>query len=376
MPLQNKAAERWPMIEILSRLGWGSGPIAQTIGWSQQTVIVDLKKKGGTTKLFPGRPAGAYAVYEATFLFFAKYPDLENPLRSGIWRFLQMNLLEAFSHGMNHAHEVLCQPTCSSELKPYVNLLWNVVFPRMSEPLHPLENYLSMVRTGEVDPPKSYEAALAGMIRLFHQSADRDNLMIRTTDDLREGVDEWLSTIPKREEKILISSWGLQGQPEQTLDAIAAELGITRERVRQLEIATLKKLRSASMREKLRPFFLTMSEMHEDLAKAREKLAKVEDFIRSGKSVEYIQDQGARTYLLEQLHRRCEDLELSVRSANCLQNTQLTYVWQLCQKSEAELLKTKNFGRKSLIEIKDILSDMGLRLGMEFVPLLGDDAPH
>lgn len=71
------------------------------------------------------------------------------------------------------------------------------------------------------------------------------------------------------------------------------------------------------------------------------------------------------------LYRSVEELELSVRSANCLQNANIKYIYELVQRSEAEMLKTKNFGRKSLNEIKDILSEMGLSLGMKldgFVP--------
>jgi len=71
------------------------------------------------------------------------------------------------------------------------------------------------------------------------------------------------------------------------------------------------------------------------------------------------------------LYRSVEELELSVRSANCLQNANIKYIYELVQKTESEMLKTKNFGRKSLNEIKDILGEMGLSLGMKlegFVP--------
>ena len=66
----------------------------------------------------------------------------------------------------------------------------------------------------------------------------------------------------------------------------------------------------------------------------------------------------------ENLFRSVDDLELSVRSANCLQNADIRYVGELVQKTEQEMLKTKNFGRKSLNEIKDILHEMGLGLGL------------
>jgi DNA-directed RNA polymerase subunit alpha len=65
------------------------------------------------------------------------------------------------------------------------------------------------------------------------------------------------------------------------------------------------------------------------------------------------------------LLRSVDELELSVRSANCLQNANIRYVGELVQRTEGEMLKTKNFGRKSLNEIKDVLQSMGLSLGMQ-----------
>ncbi|MFW5639926.1 MAG: DNA-directed RNA polymerase subunit alpha [Thermodesulfobacteriota bacterium] len=73
----------------------------------------------------------------------------------------------------------------------------------------------------------------------------------------------------------------------------------------------------------------------------------------------------------ENLYRSVEELVLSVRSDNCLKNADIHKIYQLVAKTEAEMLKTKNFGRKSLNEIKEVLSEMGLSLGMKlegFVP--------
>jgi len=67
----------------------------------------------------------------------------------------------------------------------------------------------------------------------------------------------------------------------------------------------------------------------------------------------------------ENLYRSVEELELSVRSANCLKNADIHKIYQLVSKTEAEMLKTKNFGRKSLNEIKEVLSEMGLSLGLK-----------
>jgi DNA-directed RNA polymerase subunit alpha len=67
----------------------------------------------------------------------------------------------------------------------------------------------------------------------------------------------------------------------------------------------------------------------------------------------------------ENLYRTVDELELSVRSANCLQNASIKFIGDLVQRTEAEMLKTKNFGRKSLKEIREILAEMGLSLGMK-----------
>jgi len=69
--------------------------------------------------------------------------------------------------------------------------------------------------------------------------------------------------------------------------------------------------------------------------------------------------------LNDNLYRSVDELELSVRSANCLKNADIKYIGELVQKTEQEILMTKNFGRKSLNEIKEILSCMGLRLGLK-----------
>jgi DNA-directed RNA polymerase subunit alpha len=84
-------------------------------------------------------------------------------------------------------------------------------------------------------------------------------------------------------------------------------------------------------------------------------------------------DHGVRGEVDEDLEfnpillKKVDELELSVRSANCLKNDNIVYIGDLIQKTEAEMLRTPNFGRKSLNEIKEVLSGMGLHLGMELV---------
>ncbi len=79
----------------------------------------------------------------------------------------------------------------------------------------------------------------------------------------------------------------------------------------------------------------------------------------------YSEDQEEKEGFNENLLRSVDELELSVRSANCLKHANIKLIGDLVQKTEAEILATKNFGRKSLNEIKDILTEMGLSLGMK-----------
>jgi len=92
-------------------------------------------------------------------------------------------------------------------------------------------------------------------------------------------------------------------------------------------------------------------------------------FVSLEEAAEQAEEGGAQSAGLtagnEHLDKSVEELELSVRSYNCLKNANIRTIRELVQKSEAEMLKTKNFGRKSLNEIKDILQTMGLGLGMK-----------
>src|SRR5712672_3421365 len=91
-------------------------------------------------------------------------------------------------------------------------------------------------------------------------------------------------------------------------------------------------------------------------------------FINFEEIAEAVEDQPERSMdrVSDQLNRSVEELELSVRSYNCLKNAGIQTIGELVQKSESEMLRTKNFGRKSLNEIKEILGSLGLSFGMKF----------
>ncbi len=86
----------------------------------------------------------------------------------------------------------------------------------------------------------------------------------------------------------------------------------------------------------------------------------------AGAAAHAVEDaEGDANQINRYLLKKVDELELSVRSANCLKNDNIIYIGDLVQKTEAEMLRTPNFGRKSLNEIKEVLSSMGLRLGMD-----------
>jgi DNA-directed RNA polymerase subunit alpha len=97
----------------------------------------------------------------------------------------------------------------------------------------------------------------------------------------------------------------------------------------------------------------------------KEQLSIFINFDEESESIAEAESEEEAEKVNENLYRTVEELELSVRSANCLKNAGIKLIGELVSRSESEMLKTQNFGRKSLNEIKDILGDMGLTLGMK-----------
>jgi len=97
----------------------------------------------------------------------------------------------------------------------------------------------------------------------------------------------------------------------------------------------------------------------------KEQLSIFINFDEDAEPLPNEESQDEKDKINENLYRTVEELELSVRSANCLKNAGIKLIGELVSKTESEMLKTQNFGRKSLNEIKDILNEMGLTFGMK-----------
>jgi DNA-directed RNA polymerase subunit alpha len=96
----------------------------------------------------------------------------------------------------------------------------------------------------------------------------------------------------------------------------------------------------------------------------KEQVSSFINFQEVDEEVQPTDNKQVDARLTENMYKSVDELELSVRAANCLEHAGIRYIGELVSKTEAEMLKTKNFGRKTLNEIKDLLSEMGLHLGM------------
>lgn len=97
----------------------------------------------------------------------------------------------------------------------------------------------------------------------------------------------------------------------------------------------------------------------------KDQLTVFINFAEEETEAEQVSEEEEKPEYYQYLDKKIDELELSVRSANCLKNANIRYIGELVQKTESEMLKTKNFGRKSLNELKKVLEKMGLSFGME-----------
>lgn len=192
----------------------------------------------------------------------------------------------------------------------------------------------------------------------------KDVLPVREED--RERIDKMLETflIP-REQKVVRLRFGLDGR-KYTLKEVGQELGRSSERIRQIETKSLRKLRHPEKKKFLEVFFRpTLEKKIENLAQKNMSLQKKIEWYEKilGKVKQLIeQPEFIQVQEEEELSKSIEDLEFSVRTTNSLRSAGISTIRELLSRTEDELLKLKNFGRKSLLEIQDALAEMNLSL--------------
>lgn len=230
--------------------------------------------------------------------------------------------------------------------------------------------FLHEIASGEIILPADEEGIrllLAAQVH-NHLDAGRNRHWVAVgcpARELSETINKMLSTLTVREERILRMRFGL-GQPGHTQGEVGVEFRLSRERIRQIEVRALHKLRHPNRLNHLKALFQTLGGEIERLLAENEGLGTRCDLLsRALEADEDAKRELALRSVSAVLCREVRELELSFRSLNCLENAGIEFVGELVQWSEADLLKAKNFGRKSLKEVKEILAEMELALGMK-----------
>lgn len=203
---------------------------------------------------------------------------------------------------------------------------------------------------------------------------------VLTADD-ENKILEVLTTLRPREEKVLKMRFGIGQEEKHTLEETGEKLGISRERVRQMEATALRKLRYPSRKKKLP--IITMEEVQKSRQELTQKLAalyreieevhkkmwKIEqesiNLLERARLSRELREKSSLKILEPKLSTPINELEISLRVRNCLLNAGIKTISELIQKTETQLLRTKNLGHKTLAEIKGVLAEMGLGLGMK-----------
>ncbi len=201
------------------------------------------------------------------------------------------------------------------------------------------------------------------------------------TPQKAELIDEVLKTLSQDEQEILQLRFGLSGEKVKTFREMETRFDRSPERIRQMEAKALRELRHPNRAKTLKVAYDLVTDTdvdayqrgikeQEDRQRWKKKLySEIEREVlrraatnpRFYSRIESLRHQQSADYDAHSV----EELELSVRSTNCLENAGIRTIGELRQRSEAELLKTKNFGRKSLKEIKYVLGGIGITLRKE-----------
>ena len=195
-------------------------------------------------------------------------------------------------------------------------------------------------------------------------------------------IDEVLKTLSQVEQEILQLRFGLLGEKVKTFREMGTRFGCSQERIRQIEAKALRKLRHPNRTKTLKVVYdlVTDTEVESYVAEMKEQEDRQqwkqrlypeveEEVLRRAAMNSLLNSEMKALRHQQQLTyydaRPVEELELSVRSANCLENAGIRTIGELRQRSEAELLITKNFGRRSLKEIREVLGGIGMTLRKE-----------
>ncbi len=372
----NHSADRWPIIEALLGLGFTLSQVAEVGGFSVATIQNDLRAHGGTiATLFPDRPKDPAERYRRAFRRYARLVESNSPTEkeivSALETLLEIGRMRTFLNGavtLAKQLEALLpenpadQPWCDL-VDAFIGGYVSVVVPDPIWMILQRAQSLAWAVSGPEDPQLLFVLReLNGRVRPLATSERLAPLKAFVTTVIEVQPGEVEPSLTQWESKVIIARYGLDGQPGKSLEEVGAMYERTRERIRIIEAKALRKLRCRDeILAPLRPYS----------AAAPEKLkifnleSRVRELMKRLTAYEPPADQPSSSDVTDAvLGKRCDELDISVRSSFCLQNAGIEFIGQLVQCSERGLLKTKNFGRKSLNEVKELLSELGLKYGM------------
>jgi hypothetical protein len=266
-------------------------------------------------------------------------------LESALANYLHMEQASRIAAGIEMVIDSLIHPNDPPEFKRYRELLVEI-FGQIQRP-HALKEFLEAIHGEKTSIPIRYDFEkrfidwTIGKFRL-HFSLPLGVAAVR-------AIDSVLSTLTPREERVIRKRFGL-GFPLQTLGEMGHNEGLSGERIRQIEGKALRKLRHPTRSKKLKWFVSSEEALFCFFA---------EKFPAPSVPVAEKKETPSTAELLT---KSIEELELSQRTYNCLRNSYIKTIGELVAMTEAELIRTKNFGQKSLDELKEIMGEMGLKL--------------
>lgn len=332
-------------------IGLSIRKIAEFTGISESTVNNDRRALGGA-KAFPSRPAKEN-VFATALEYYLKLRNIardeqEQSIFGALYLYLNLPVIETYAQGVSNTMTHLLRVTEPQQFLNYSYLLQSI-FGYRGQVAIGLDDYWESIANAL---PKSRTQLMDGALHYIVE-AGRPGILPALGDDIKESVDEALALLSEREQRVIRRRFGLnEDGKSQTLDEVAASFPATRQRIRQIEAKAMRKLRHPARSRRLKKFVTPYSETLCQLGNALYPSKLAETF-----SVAAEIDQAL-------LEKSVDDLELSIRAFNCLKNADIQTVKKLVLKTKQEMLATKNFGRKALDEIEEILAVGGLSFGM------------
>jgi hypothetical protein len=372
--------DRRTVVRRLYCLGIQRKTIARITGYDYQVVRIDL--------LGYEKTHDENAVYGNVLVEYAKclaHLEAKTVPEPGIedvhWylevleRFLEKRELLAYCLGVEQTARALSVPQYTPAQKPYVLLYLDMVETYADKPharpdlrkqiRERFDCYAKQVAEGALPPPKDkWEVSTY----LLHEVTDhlRGQVWPVWKQEWCDALDKMMGELSADRLHIIRLRYGFDGPPY-TIAQIVQKTDDLRSRIKELLVSARNHMKRTGA------FFLLSCEtvplgqidharkrLEEQLAESLELIKQMREDPLTSNEARPILDARTKDFLLSRL----DDLELSVRARNCLRNQNVTFVYELVEKTEEWLLKTKNFGRKCLNEVKEYLAEHGLSLGM------------